>query len=454
MTTMNHSVDVPPPLPLSLVWNDTPYLLLVPGTEGAVFVLNPATQSCVRLDGEEVNAILGFASGQDLVPTGDRATPGVAARGHTLEVEAFSAACQTARSEQRFADTIRIGFVVDELTDEQAAESARDAASRVMEGTAAQVFLHLWIGEETSWTRCSTIFTQLAVLGSSRSIFTSLVIDGTLNVSEPAEAAIADLGMLALGGRQVTIRLGHRALRRPGGATALGRHVFAWQAILFRHRFSPSYLLEVTPNTTDVIGCEVFEELCFSGVYPRNVITVFGADDAPLAGLCEVYETDWACYKEAAPRLLSRSTHRLLEPLALGFANVVRGYISCGKRWPRTSGCPFPRQGLVYAGGIVGRCPVAAVLGLRSARSLPSVIAAPLGHAATPTWDDAWTRRGPHNIRSCQRCRVAPLCGSGCAVRAVEAHGRIMAPDCPPVTAILAVEGAIASAGSTDGVAA
>lgn len=432
-----------------------PFLCAVPRPDGGAFVIDAPTGAMLRLLPGDVDDLLAGAvpvdehsDSGDIGPGAESGAKQDVASGPG-EAELFREACTEVRSADAIAASLRLGFVVDRLSDDEAAEAVADACDRLAHSTAERIFVHFWVGDADAWDKAGSIARTLSTAGEGRISGVSLTLDPSLPITPAAEAATLELAGLAPRGRQVVFRLGPDALARAGDPDLLARMTFAWQGVLFRQRFSPSFVLAVTPSTLEAIGGSVFEALCFSGVYPRNVFVVFAADGAQNAGLCEVYDTNWDAHGALAPALLSRPTHRLVEPLALGLADVIRGFILSDKRWMRTSGCPFPRQGVVYADGFAARCPVAAVKAAGSA--LPPSMAAGVpkfsrGQGSGQVWPDEWSGRGPQSVPQCKTCRVAPLCGSGCAVRAYETHGHLMAPDCPPIGRVLTAEGAICAA--------
>lgn len=433
-----------------------PFLTAVPRPDGGAYVLDPPSGTAVGLSPTDVDLLVagdvvqwGEQRRRDESGTGDQNEGWP--RNQSDEATLFHEACAAARTKEACEATLRLGFVVDRLTDDQAADAVLDARDRLQASRAERVFLHFWIGADDAWDRTTEIAQSLAAIGDTRFTGVSVTLDPSHSITPRAETATLSLAALAPGARQAVFRLSPEALERAGDADTLAGMTFSWQGVVFRQRFSPSFVLTVTPATVDTIGGALFEALCFSGVYPRNVLFVFADDDTDHGGLCEVYDTSWTTHEAVAATLLARPTHRLIEPLALGLADVVRGYLLCDKRWMRTSGCPFPRQGVVYAGEYAGRCPVAAAkaasMPSSAATVLPSFMAAPRARLSIENGDhDPWSARGPHSVGLCRSCRVAPLCGSGCAVRAYEGHGDPMAPDCPPVDRVLAAEGVICSA--------
>lgn len=357
----------------------------------------------------------------------------------------FEAHCHANRADTPERNSFRIGFLLDRLDEAQLNVAIAAAREEMNRRRNAPLFLHFWTWSAAAFAALHGTMQALTAAGPSpgaRAADISLTLDASFPADDRAEETLEAFSALCGGTCQAVFMLHETALEKAGSAQAYAHEVFRWQSLFFRFGFTPAFILLIGPASRKTMGEDFFEELCFSGVYPRNIHMSFiksTPDEAAIS--CEMHGLDGHLYADAATTLLSRATHRIVEPLALGYGDALRGALSRDARWPRFYHCPYTRPTLFFAGDHAGACPVA----LTRAATGDRGIAPLLSPAQNPdaALMSRWRQRGPHSIDACRGCGAAALCASGCPLAAFEKHGSIDAPDCPPVEAIDKALGAL-----------
>jgi len=344
--------------------------------------------------------------------------------------------CNRNREDNNVRNSYRIGFLLDELQDKSDLARAIEAASNeIAERSSGQLFLQFWAFTETAFELIPYVIEKLSKQGKKLQCDLSISLEASFDIDENIELIVERCVSLFEGNAQVVFMLHQGALEKFRNAQQYSRSVFFWQSLFFRYKFNPAFILFTTRENEQLMAHDFYEELCFSGVYPRNIHMAFVKDDVGLTGLtCEMFGIDHSYSAFATREILTRPTHKLIEPFALGFTDVMRSAITRDSIWPRTFHCPYTRPTMFFAGKYSGACPVAlsrAATGDTAVIPLLTEVASP-----DPQKQRNWIRRGPHTIAKCRTCSSAPICGSGCPLAAFEQENTIDAPDCPPISKI------------------
>lgn len=430
----------------------SPYALLQPDGEGGAWLINGLFGQQVHVERKAWEAF----TGERTDPTAHADLTGRLVASRILETsdEDQRGLYRLLEQSLELSEVWRFGYMLDYLT-AQTLESTSDYVSSVL-GSAdvsdGTVMINAW---------CYTEAGRRLLRGLPSAVRQSSVGDADLRVAlhTTGSQVFEDDDLLALEALSVSrsngavvFMLTAAEVERAGGPADYSRQLFAQQSRIYSVGFHPHFVFQCTRETVDFMMGPVFDGLCFSGVYPRNMFLTLVEEHAnPLAHACELYGADWSLYGDVADRLARSARHQLLEPLGRGFASKLRALFRNGSEPPTVRYCPFARQSFIFGvDGKVTTCPVA-----HGYPSLPEPKALPLvvGDVATGEVDttalENWEGRGPTNVPGCASCRVAPLCGSGCPLEAVESSGELNSPACPPVPDILATEVAIAMSAGT-----
>ncbi len=411
-----------------------PFLRIIARDDGALTAYDSLTGTIVTLSAQEIEALdaeqgLATAFRFRLQEKGMNCTDPA----HDRAV--FEAQCQKNRADNPTRNSFRIGFLMDRLNEEQCATAIATARRETEQRRGAHLFLHFWTWSPDAFQRLGDTAKALLRNCAAGETEISLTLDASFPCTEEEEKTLETLSSLPVTSRQAVFMLHETALRESGSPQAYAHAVFCWQSLFFRFGFTPAFIILISSGNRESMGEAFFEELCFSGVYPRNIHMSFiktPPDEAALG--CEMHGLDGQLHAEAAATLLARPTHQIVEPLALGYGDALRGALTRDARWPRLYHCPYTRPTLFFAGSHAGACPVAlarAAMGDGGLLALLSPVNAPDADRMR-----RWRKRGPHSIDACRGCAAAALCASGCPLAAFEAQGTINAPDCPPLEMI------------------
>lgn len=399
--------------------------------DGGAFFADPVGGSTLRLGAARVDAAIesGFLDGDSWSAFLGK---GMTCTDPDAAISSFHEACREGRAETEGRAAVRVGFLADDLDKlqrQQALDASRHELSKRNDG---QLFVHLWAFTPLGFDSLPDFACILSHESERFSKGVTLTLDASFPVDDAVERVLESFSSLPATDRQVVFLFHRNAMDLAGGPKAYAAQAFAWQSLLFRHGFTPAFIILVGPEDLEAMAVQFYEEICFSGIYPRNIHMNFVETTPDRAALsCEVYGVDHVLFQNALKDILARPTHGLLEPLALGYGQALLGAITRDHAWPRISFCPFTRSSMIFGGDKAGACPVALSHAAKGDTRFDTILWKPT--APDPNLQHAWKERGPHTVQACSRCKAAAFCGSGCPLRALEATGRIDAPDCPPV---------------------
>lgn len=356
----------------------------------------------------------------------------------------YDALLQAARAPEKDRTALRLGFMLDHMTTDDfdaAADFVNRALGEEISNTAKQ-FIYGWHFTEAGRDRLRDFATLAARLpspaGGPSKRHLLLHTDGRAPLTDEAMAALESLD-LPRSSCLVVFMLNQQAAEALGGSDAYAQRIFEQQSQLFALGFMPNFVLRCTADSIDFMLDEMFEALCFSGVYPRSITAALSKSDAVSELGCELAGWDWSLYENQGTSLAASEDLALLEPLGRGLADQLRSLLRVGDEVPITRQCPFARRSFLFgAQGAIAPCPVMLARAGNGEAATPAVS---FGTTADDRHDrktvDRWSARGPETIAKCGDCAVAPICGSGCPLEAIDRHGSMDNAPCPPIDTIL-----------------
>lgn len=330
----------------------------------------------------------------------------------------------------------RVGFWLDAFPVGQAEAAVEHALGAAPIG--AELMLYLWYFASHGIETLPEVLRAWAERADRvEGLRLALHTDGAEPVCNETVASLERLPYQA-GGSIVVFSITEEAVRSTGGARAYCAQLFDEHARYFNLGLAPYFVFRCTRHSLEFLLGEVFEAFCFSGLYPRNLYVVPIRSNEGSATACDLYDWDWELYRRLALRLREDPRLGVFEPLGAGLPDKLRALLRDGQEAPTVQACPFGAGGVFFGErGQYGPCPVAA--GRR--RPPAASRAGALGERADTEFDPrAWSGRSTATVPGCRTCRVAPLCGSGCPLEAVERLGTLTASPCPPVLDILETE--------------
>lgn len=424
------------------------FVVSIDGQDGGMLLLNSFAGTTVYLGADEVDRLqkdgsIAYDTHKMLVANQMTCTePG-------MDRQRFEQICDSNRRDDEQRNSFRIGFLLDELQHQHQLDAAIEAAqSEISSRISGKLFLHFWAFSKEVFGRIPEVVDRLSSDNGDLQYDLSISLDASFGIDDEIELALEKCVEHFDGAAQLVFSLHQSALETCGGSQEYARSVFLWQSLFFRYNFTPAFILLVGPDDETSIAQQFYEDLCFSGVYPRNIHMAFvnaGPNQSSLG--CEVYGRHSI---RQSSDILSKPTHQLIEPFALGYADAIRTVITRNALWPRTFHCPYTRPTLLFAGDFAGACPVALS---RAATGDKAVLPMLMNVEELDSGKRKhWQKRGPHSISACRSCRSAPLCGSGCPLASFEKSSSIDEPDCPPIPEINEYMSGLVSPGNLESI--
>lgn len=408
------------------------FVHVIDGTDGGMLFLNPLSGKTIYIDANDVSL-----PPQDIFLSDENLkkliSSGMVRDDSISERAIFEEMCCNNREDGDTRNSFRIGFLLDDLLNSKELSMALGAAKEEIESrTEGKLFIHFWAFCAPAFKLIPDILNELTPSHLLECDIT-ISLDGSFSSNDETEIIVERISSLFVGSAQVTFALHRSALKIYNGTQEYAHTIFLWQSLFSRFRFSPAFIFFISVDDVSIIANQLYEDLCFSGIYPRNIHFAFvGSPLEHSALFCEMYNHDGNFIARALNEILSKPTHKIVEPFALGYADSLRIGIKQNNLWPRTFFCPYTRPTLFFAKNLVGACPVALSKASSGDKKLLPLLMSI--DNIEPLKRTLWQQRGPHTINSCRNCRSAPLCGSGCPLVAYENNGTIDSPDCPPIT--------------------
>lgn len=446
------------------------YSLVIPDPDGGMWAVNTLHGTVRRVSEEDRALLRDGGRGGDDAATRHRALIDELIAAHIVECEPgadralYDALLQAARAPGKEKAALRLGFMLDHMT----ADDIDAAGDFISVGLAdelaatAKQFVYGWHFTDAERDRLGDFARLVSRLplpdGGREKRHFVLHTDGRAALSDDALGALEALDLPRSSGL-VVFMLNRRAAQALGGAEAYAERIFEQQARLFSLGLMPNFVLRCTADSIDFMLDEMFEALCFSGVYPRSITaTLSKSDAAPDLG-CELSGWDWTLYRGKGAALAASDDLALIEPLGRGLADQLRALLRVGEETPVTRQCPFGRRSFLFgADGAIAPCPVMlARAGGDEIGDAKRAAMVDFGNARAGRLDRAtieeWAGRGPESIAACGDCAVAPICGGGCPLDALERQGRLDAAPCPPVEDVITQEARAARRPASDALA-
>lgn len=305
-----------------------------------------------------------------------------------------------------------------------------------------KIFIHSWFFTDNGRKRLKNFTDAIAQFPIDNcDLYVALCTDGSQSLEEEL-TSIAKLKKYMRSGIVVFV-LTKEAAMAAGGSSKYCMRIFEQQGQLYNLGFFPHFLFRCTPETFHFMQGELFETLCFSGIYPRNLYFSFSNKFEHILELtCELYYWNWDLYRKIGKFLALSPKHQVFEPMSRGIADKLRALFRDNTEIPIAQYCPFGHHSLIFGiQGTVTSCPVSQKNLITSNSLSPelnigNLLTGELNYETQKKWDT----RSPITINKCNKCCIAPICGSGCPLAALEDFEDLYQPSCPPAATVLRQE--------------